>query len=418
VIAVLAATALAQNTDTEGTSEFMPPAWSLTDCEPRVIAGTVPYGVGRQAIETNANAYGAVALAENTLLAGDGKFIGVTGHALYNVARLPAIAACPTDLNYGTMGLDVYASAGGLMIPFEALDGKLVGRVFYAGSVSGSLVQFPSDKYLYNRIFSTEFYGAGSILTAYAAPLAPLLTRNDGIQTMVGDFVIGAEIGLPDHPDVAALRLGYVYSQGLYSNLNSKRTFLFATALLTDRFALLALARAGLERVPIQDMVGKTSLFGRNQVIKGTPASEPATEANAATFGKIDLTTLHFAQDDIGGGYVGVSAALAVRPRVFLHEASLTLNLFPMDLDLGEPIRAIRLHAGVEELPAMPWYAVDGGLQPYFDLTVFDSVHIRRNSPETLLLFPYAQGATEVSFIIQFGPGRELNDMPGSGEDG
>src|SRR6185295_412872 len=86
----LASTALAQTT-----SEFMPPSWSIEDCSPRVIDGTVPYGVGRQAIETNANAYGAVALAENVLLAGEGKYIGVTGHALYNATRLPAVAACP-----------------------------------------------------------------------------------------------------------------------------------------------------------------------------------------------------------------------------------------------------------------------------------------------------------------------------------
>jgi hypothetical protein len=410
------ALALAAASMAQTTSEFMPPSWSIEDCSPRVIDGTVPYGVGRQAIETNANAYGAVALAENVLLAGEGKYIGVTGHALYNATRLPAVAACPSDLDYGTAGLDVYASAGGLMIPFELLNGKLAGRVFYAGSVTGSLVQFPSDKFVQNRVISTELYGAAAIGVAYFAPLAPLISHEDGIETMVGDFVVGTEVGLPSHPDVAALRLGHVYSQGLYSNLNSRRAYLFATTLLTDQFSLLALAKAGLDKVPISKIAGRSTLFGRNQVIKSAPVADSATSnvtADDGVFGRIDLSTLHVAQDEIGG-VLGISAALAVRPNVFLHEASLSLNLGQIDLGLDQPVRVISGRAGVEQLPAMPWYGVKGGLQPYFDVTFFDSVHIRRNAPDTLLLFPYAQNATEVSFVIQFGPGREENPMAGS----
>jgi hypothetical protein len=44
---------------------------------------------------------------------------------------------------------------------------------------------------------------------------------------------------------------------------------------------------------------------------------------------------------------------------------------------------------------------VEGGQQLYFDVSIADLIHIRRNAPETLLLFPYAQNAMQLSIEIE-----------------
>lgn len=400
---LLAGTALAQ------VSSVSAPDFALTDCVPHPIAGTVPFHIAEQAIDTNAQVYGAVAFAEEVLLADGGSFWGLRMHNLYNVTRLPTAAACPTELQWGSAGLDLYASSSGLLIPLFMGNDDLDVRLFYAGSVTGSVLQFPSDRWGSNRVFTGYGYAGAAIGFTYAAPAAPLLTNGSGVQQMVGDFVAGTEVSLPKHPDVASLRAGYVYSQGLYSNLNSRRLRLFATALLTDQFALLALAKGGLDKVVLPwEKAGKTSLFGRNQVLKGpSPATEPDPGATTAQPGaaddagpgKIDLTTLHFQQHDIGG-YLDVSAAYALLPRPFLHEGSATLKLPGELVGLPEGMPLFTGTIGVTEMPAMPWYAVEGGRQVYLDISLADVVHIRRNDPATLVVFPYAQNATE--FSIEF----------------
>jgi hypothetical protein len=37
----------------------------------------------------------------------------------------------------------------------------------------------------------------------------------------------------------------------------------------------------------------------------------------------------------------------------------------------------------------------------YFDVSVVNVIHIRRNDPDTLVIFPYAQNATEFSIEFQ-----------------
>ena len=385
------------------------------DCRPHPIPGTVPYNLGQQSIETNAQAYSAEALVRDTIARG-GVF-GLRLNNLYGVTSVPTIATCGSGQQFGTLDLDLFSSATaiGVHVPLGGYKVKL----FYAGSVTGSHYHFPRG--IENERYYTSWGYAGlGYAAAFLAPLAPLISRDDGLQTMAGDFIAGASLGIPDNPDLGTLDVGYVYSSGVYSNVSSQRLKLFATTMLTDRFALLALLRLGVDDVPTagesrRDKVGATSLYGQNRVLRAPATLQTADAAGTGFRGLladkddgVDLSTVHIEQRRIGQ-FLTVSAALAVRPTVFLHEGSVGVEL-PLsalaDIDRDSPLAeaaAIRGVLGVSEMPALPWYANEGGRQVYFDLSFGDLIHVRRNAPSTLAIFPYAQGAWEFSLTLEAG---------------
>jgi len=115
----------------------------LEDCVPRVIAGTPAVSITQQATRTNAQIYGAVALAEGTLLPRHGLPVSFHSSAIFNVNRLPTVAACRFGQRYGMASMDMFATAAGFGIPIPVGDeGEL--RIVYAGSISGTLMHFPS----------------------------------------------------------------------------------------------------------------------------------------------------------------------------------------------------------------------------------------------------------------------------------
>lgn len=373
----------------------------LPQCNFRPIAGLVSYQTGAQAIETNAQAFGAAAFAERTLLRGSPW--GFEMHTVAGASRIPTLAECPDGFTYhGSGALDLFSAASGLMVPVKVdqKGGEL--KLFYAGSVTGSKVQYPGT----NRVFDSYGYAATGIAFTYVAPLAALYQVDEGLKSRAGDFIVGAALDLPTLPDVGTLAVGYVYSSGLYSNLSSRKLHLFATALLTQRLSLLSLVKGGLERVPLPGDNGNATLFGRNQVISPPPSIE--TEP---TITGVDLTSIHYQHDDLAR-YLSLQVAFAIRPEPFLHELTAGVAV-PNDdgsgdllLDSGA-VRIDHLFAaqlGRTELPALPWYGVDGGGALFAELSILDLLFVRHNAPDTLLLFPYAQGATEVLVRIHVDP--------------
>jgi hypothetical protein len=77
----------------------------------------------------------------------------------------------------------------------------------------------------------------------------------------------------------------------------------------------------------------------------------------------------------------------------------------------------------VVELPALPWYGTEGGRSLFVELDALGFVHVRRNSPSTLTVFPYAQDAWELSILLDsrmlMPPEDEDDDAPpADGEPG
>ena len=388
--------------------------YETEDCRPHPIQGTVPYNLGKQSIKTNAQSYSAEALVSRSI--SQGSVFALQLNNLYGVTRVPTLAVCGNGQQFGSAALDLFSSATAVAIPIPLGESYRL-RLFYAGSVTGSYIHYPDGSMANSRYYTTWAYAGFGYLSAFLAPLAPLLSQDEGLQTMAGDFIAGASFDLPVHPDLGTLDVGYVYSSGLYTNVSSRKLKLFATTMLTDRFALLALLRAGVADVPVagearRKTVGATSLYGRNMVLKAPTDAPLAPTAPgfqgllAEKEGGVDLSTIHLEQRRIGQ-YVTLSAALAVRPTVFLHEGSIGFDVpvtavaDSIDTDnLPEDMSAFRGTIGISEMPALPWYASEGGRQLFVDLSFMDMFHVRRNAPSTLSIFPYAQGAWEFSFVI------------------
>ena len=387
--------------------------YETEDCLPSVIPGTVPYTLGQQAIETNAQAYAAESIVRDVI--GRGGSFGARLNNIYGVTAVPTVAVCGNGQQFGTLDLDLFSAATtfGVDVPLGSYKLKL----FYAGSVTGSHFHFP-DETQGDRYTTSWGYAGLGYVSAIAAPLAPLISRDDGLQTMAGDFIAGASFSLPNHPDLGTLDAGYVYSSGLYTNASSRKLKLFATTMLTDRFLLLALLRAGVDDLPVagearSEKTGTTALYGQNRVLKAPGALQDESSQRfqglrSEKDSGIDLSTIHIEQRRIGQ-FITVSAAIAIRPTVFLHEGALGIDV-PFEAAFGESLgdrSAIRGVIGVTEMPALPWYAEEGGRQLYVDLSLMDFIYVRRNAPSTLAIFPYAQEAWEFSLRLEFVPPQE-----------
>lgn len=390
--------------------------YETEDCLPSPIPGTVPYTLGQQSIETNAQVYSAESLVRDVI--GRGGYFGARLNNVYGVTSVPTVAVCGNGQQFGTLDLDLFSAATTLGVDVPLGGYKL--KLFYAGSVTGSHFHFP-DETQGDRYLTSWGYAGLGYLSAIAAPLAPLVSRDDGLQTMAGDFIAGASFSLPNNPELGTLDAGYIYSSGLYTNASSRKLKLFATTMLTDRFALLALLRAGVDDVPVageqrREKTGATSLYGQNRVLKAPGAlqsGQPQTFQGllADKTDGIDFSTIHIEQRRIGR-FVTVSAALAVRPDIFLHEGSIGLDVPVEEYDrsMGEvmPGRSfVRGVVGVTEMPDLPWYAEEGGRQLYVDFSIMDFVYVRRNAPSTLSVFPYAQGAWEFALRLEVVPPQE-----------
>ncbi len=396
-LALLAGDARAQASDILAT-QYQP-----EDCLPRPIPGTVGYELGRQSIETNAQAYGAEAIVDQAL--SQGSPFALRLNNVYGVIPIPAVTQCGTGQMFGTVALDLFSSASG--VQFSIPLGSYQPRLFYAGSVTGSVIHYPDGTMANSRYYTSWAYAGFGYLSSFLAPLAPLLSRDDGLQTMVGDFIAGAAFDVPGAPKMGTLTLGYVYSSGFYSNVSSKKLKLFGSTLFTQDFSLLSVARLGARELELGgEEIGQTTLYARTMVLQAPGGLRQQQDAGfeglfAEKANGVDLSTIHLSQQRIGG-YVTVSAALAVRPTVFLHEGSVGVELpvQALGVDTDLEMAWIKGVVGVSELPALPWYGNEGGRQLYFDVSVMEMFHVRRNAPETLSIFPYAQGATELQVFI------------------
>jgi len=364
----------------------------LEDCAPRVIAGTPGVAVTQQATRTNAQIYGAVALAEDTLLPLDGVPVSFRASNIYNVNRLPTVAACRYGQRYGMAAMDMFATSAGAAIPFKVgEEGEL--RIVYAGSITGTLMHFPSHTWANNRVFSSEAMAFAGIGLGYAPFLAPLIDRESGPQTVAADGMLGLQFFNPWDPELGALSLGYVYSSGLYSNVSVAKLKVLASALLTQELSELAMAKLGFYGIVAAEVLGRSHLYVRRKLIEPPTADQTVAPQQQITLlaPRVDLHTVHYEQRNIGG-WVDIDVTGAMTPRVFLHEGWLGVH---------DPTHMVDVRVGVTELPALPWYGIDGGRKLSYDIrAVYGFVSLSRNDADTLTNFPYAQDAIHLQFGV------------------
>lgn len=393
------------------------------ECKVRPIEGTVGFRVAQQSQRTNAQAFGAVQIAEEALFAseevdldGDGKadrtepFQGNSSFAMrlntvFNVTRVPTIYSgnCFDGLSigerrdYGMHSIDLYSTSVAYRFRIPQLR-----RVsfFYAGSITGSTMGLPDpdagswfDAVTRTRYNTTYLYGFAALPLSFLAPLAPLINKDEAPTQLAGDFVAGFEADLPT---IGAARLGYAYSRGLFTNITVDRIKLLLEGLLTQEFSSLALLKGGFQRFATLDGIGRTSLYGQHLQL-AAPRAEDAREFSRSAFSRLGLTTAHFEQTDINK-YVDLRFAYAFQPSPFIHEARAAIH---SAFDKNEGTFGYRLTAGIVQLPALPFYGVEGGRAFSFEISgAYESrtttfrMGVQRNAPDLLVVFPYAYDAT------------------------
>jgi hypothetical protein len=378
-------------------------------CSVDPYEGTPSGAMVARALETNAAPYGVTQLANDLLLPTVGRLAGEEGGKatvaairvdnLFSVAQVPTavgggcgrnpLAYAPVDLMTNRLGL--------------AHQGRVAG-VFYAVSVNG---------YGVHPLQVTRFtapYMLFAVNSAYAlgAPLLPAGTTPGERFTLTWDWVGGVVLS----PASLDLRLGYVGSTGLYTNLDEHRSSVFLRSVLRaarEGQGSLPFFTAGLQQLPLpestREQIGRTALFARKLRWANLPSTAPAEQADPASEG-FDLWTAHVEQVGLAEGRFDLHFTAAARPAPLLHEAAAGWHSPGYDPARPQATEGgFGLWAGVVTLPAARHYGVAPGLKPTVVFDVggrlddegsFFHGGLKVNAPETLDVHPYAVNAVSV----------------------
>lgn len=408
------------------------PAEAAARCTLRPIEGTVGFRVAQQSQRTNAQVFGAVQLAEEVLFTneevdvdGDGDIdrvepfqgdwaAGIRVNSVFNVTRVPTIyqgdcfdlTSSDAPIDYGLHAVDLYATS--VAYRFRIPQVRRLS-LFYAGSITGSTMGLPDnqagswfDRATRTRYNTTYLYAGAAIPLSFLAPLAPLINRDSAPTQLAGDFIAGVEYDLPH---IGAARVGYAYSQGIFTNISVDRIRMFVEGLLTQRFSQLALFKAGFNGIRSFRNVGRTSAYGRTIQLAAPSPDTGAVDEIRENVSSLGFTTGHFEQTDIGG-YVDLRFAYSIYPEPFVHEFRIGVHgpQYGDPARINEnPLNYFRANAGLVELPRLPYYGIEGGRTWSFDVRVgLPSVYlaVERNTPELLTVFPYAYDATTFQLLI------------------
>ena len=384
----------------------------IGDCIPRPISGTVPYLNTFNAKETNAQIFGTVGFFERVMLRpsslgaalavdldelgefeeGDDEepplpFWAWEINVINNVVRVPVVnlgSGCGRDVRYGMQSMDLYAANSALRIPL--LEFTLAGErstvsVFYAGGVTANLIENT------NPVFQTYRFAGIGLLGTYMPPAVLAFEDDGGFQQISGDFIVGAR---GDFGDFGDLYLGYVWSQGIYTNLSIPKLKAFASALIESEETDVPLLEAGLKAIKLVDSLGKSSLWGRRQEL--ALGSQVATGAEP-----LRLTTGNFSQEDIRLGDVfllDLYGSYAFEPEPFLHKVGGAIHVAGL-------YRFVRLSVGTIDFPDQPHLAVTGGRR-WSVVSDLGPFRVGYNDPDLFDAFPYARDFYNVNVKLAF----------------
>jgi hypothetical protein len=407
-----------------------PLPWYCSDLQ--VVGDTVPYAVAAEARRSFARTYGAVSELENEVLPAmvrrpsrsNGVFrIGF--NSMFNVTQLPTIACGELALQkFDVSAYNLAFAAGG-----ERL------TVFYSASGNSSIIwQNWADR--------TIKHGGTFIVGHFYAFTAPLwgdrvinadqlddnlltedyaiLASDDSLGGLSLDYVAGASLDL----DVAYFGAGYVGSQGLYFHTDQPQTGLF--------FNTIADLRDGAQIDPLRylktGISGAAWIWGEREALGATDAdlsryrvvgpsgtiytSEDGGETAEDAEETFTLTRIR--QRNLRDGILDASLSYAIKPEPAFYEATVRLHTRSFHPDLVKKYAgrygvdeegAGGIALGLVSLPERTYMAVRGGVKPYLALDAVlyrDSYDVHRgnvrfqfllNDPDTLAIFPYAQGA-------------------------
>jgi len=225
------------------------------------------------------------------------------------------------------------------------------------------------------------------------------------------DYVVGGSVDA----EIFTAGIGYVGSQGLYVHVVQEESGAFLDILGdlreledVDPLRYLQTGLSALRLVKEQTSVTDAS-FARYQLVAPTGAlingeQLPPEEET------LSLTNIH--QRNLLDGVLDVEAAGFIQPTPGLFEARVRLHTREFHTDLiakkrgkldTEEEAAGAIAVGLVNVPERPWYGVKGGLKPSVALegilfadsggNGYFKGSFLLNDPDTLTLFPYAEGA-------------------------
>jgi len=355
----------------------------------------------RRAATTNTNLYGAVGTAEREVLPLMHSHEGMAlfsyeQHVLAGAMHVPVMAiGCESSMLMAPVDL----TSSNWALAWSQGD---VG-VFYNASVT--TVQAYGGAPM--RGFGNFISSAASIYYALGAPFFPAGSNQYDNGSVTWDWIAGAEVT----PGSVAIRAGYVGSNGAYFQASEKHSGAFFAAAANQGFEQLPYLRGGIERLRLEklvDKVGQTSAYVRLLELPGAVGQVPQAQPEPD-----DLDTLHLSQEGMGQ-LIDVVTAVAWKPTPLLHELRVGVHT-PHFLGIEERDDSwdFRALGGVVRMPESPLVHVEGGAKPSFRLeavygydgNVFSNLELslKYNDPEILALFPYAENALDIYFLMQFG---------------
>lgn len=383
---------------------------------PQAYVDTVSYAAANQAYATSAIIYGVTSQVDRALrerLKPTGLIVDYKIDLIFNAVSVPGIcrgANCPAD-GYSLQQVDIMS--GALTLGYchgdkpEEFSGCFFGATGFTGAIAAPGV------------------GSRMIIDGFMLPLGPVIggmyavgiTHKNGDDTkyvggITPSYVVGYGGKIPGFGEV---RLGYLDNAsqaGLYTNLTVTRIRGFLAAALTDGLKNVPFLNTGFRDLmpggeELAEKIGSSTLSARKLDFSPPTASGIEQPRNV-----VNMWTAHVRQVSMGK-VVDLGAAAGWQPSTFLHELSVGVHTpnfaVPRGPD-GRPIWkdeggvAAAIHGGMVELPKLPYYGVTGGKSAYLSVAlearamsdksdVRFRVGVRRNDPEVLASFPFAQNA-------------------------
>jgi len=391
---------------------------------PQAYVDTVSYGNANKAYATSALIYGVTNQVDRALRERQnptGLVFDYNINLIFNAVSVPGKCTgdinCPKD-GYSLQQVDIMS--GSLTLGYchgdkpDEFSGCFFGATGFTGAVAAPGI------------------GTRMIIDGFMVPLAPVIggmyavgisEKGGGDTKYVGGITPSYIVGYGGNiPGFGEVRLGYLdnYSRaGWYTNVTVTRIRGFVSAALTDGLKTLPFLNTGFRDLmpggeELAERIGASTLSARK-----LDFSPPAPAGLEQPRDVINMWTAHARQVSMYKIF-DLGAAAGWQPSAFLHELTAGVHTpnfaVPRGPD-GKPIWkdeggfAAALHAGMVELPKLPYYGVTGGKSFYFsaavearagsrDSNVRFRVGLRRNDPEVLASFPFAQNA--MNFYLQF----------------
>jgi hypothetical protein len=383
-----------------------------------LVRGTVGAEMLTRAVQSNSLAFGAASVLDGKILPSlhmKGAEVKGVFHeefvSVFNAVRAPycldeqgrGVAMAKVDIANSTFG-------GGVSL------GPL--SFFLAGS--GTLWSAGRKN---NERAGLAFGGLTGVALSLAAPFKRSFFEN----TLTTDLILGTSL---KHPSVGAVGVGYLASQGVFTNLTEHHVRLFATSLINDGLALdrLPYLNVGISQFDwlIGEKVEKTvgyiapsfrqNVFLRPPVdLEGKGKEEPA-EGDASLRNRL-LRTINL--DRYGASdFLDVKLSYAIEPEPALYEAALVLrtrSFLPeryLLQTLGkDPMIGARLTTGVINVPSLYYFGVPGGMKPRVqvdwmgyvpDLGFRFYLTFGINSSDTLSVMPFAYNAFFMGITLNY----------------